>query len=128
VLTKLLTVDGPGSGLDADTVDGVQAAAFLLAASYTAADVIAKLLTVDGAGSGLDADLLDGQHAAAFATAGHTHSDLPLAGGTMTGDIARSGAGDYIYWATALGSGRMYLTAAADPDPTSTGGDIWATY
>ena len=28
VLAKLLTVDGPGSSLDADTLDGVQAAAF----------------------------------------------------------------------------------------------------
>lgn len=29
ILTKLLTVDGPGSGLDADTLDGVQAAALV---------------------------------------------------------------------------------------------------
>lgn len=39
----------------------------------------------DGAGSGLDADLLDGQHASAFAAASHTHSYLPLSGGTLTG-------------------------------------------
>ncbi|MGY8851100.1 MAG: hypothetical protein ACKVKX_10310, partial [Pseudomonadales bacterium] len=46
----------------------------------------------DGAGSGLDADLLDGNHASAFMLAGaapnaHVHSYLPLAGGTMTGNL-----------------------------------------
>ena len=73
VLTKIKTVDGAGSGLDADTVDGQHASAFATAAqgvkadnalpvaSYTAADVLAKVKTVDGVGSGLDADLLDGQ-------------------------------------------------------------------
>jgi hypothetical protein len=67
LLVLLLTVDGAGSGLDADLLDGQHGANFLAAASYTAADVLAKLLTVDGGGSGLDADLLDGQHASAFA-------------------------------------------------------------
>lgn len=38
----------------------------------------------DGSGSGLDADLLDGKHASAFATSSHTHSFLPLSGGTLT--------------------------------------------
>jgi hypothetical protein len=42
----------------------------------------------DGSGSGLDADLLDGQHASAFAPASHTHSYLPLSGGTLTGVLA----------------------------------------
>ena len=82
VLAKVKTVDGVGSGLDADTVDSLHASAFataeqgakadaaLPAASYTAADVLAKVKTVDGADSGLDADLLDGNHASAFALAG----------------------------------------------------------
>ena len=35
---------------------------YLLASSYTAADVLAKLKTVDGSDTGLDADLLDGKH------------------------------------------------------------------
>lgn len=74
VLAKLLTVDGAGSGLDADLLDGQSSAAFLSAASYTAADVLAKLLTVDGAGSGLDADLLDGLSSLAFSAAAHTHA------------------------------------------------------
>lgn len=37
--------------------------------------------------SNLNADLLDGNHASDFASASHTHSYLPLAGGTMTGAI-----------------------------------------
>lgn len=96
ILTKLLTVDGAGSGLDADLLDGLQATAFALAAhthaqsdvtglsaalalkldasAYTAADVLTKIKTVDGIGSGLDADLLDGLSSAAFATAVHSHA------------------------------------------------------
>lgn len=78
VLAKLLTVDGAGSGTDADLLDGQQGSYYtnivarlgytpLNQASYTAADILAKLLTVDGAGSGLNADLLDGRHASDFA-------------------------------------------------------------
>ena len=45
----------------------------------------------DGSGSGLDADLLDGQHGSYYAPA-TGGSYLPLAGGTLTGDlIVRSG-------------------------------------
>ena len=40
-----------------------------------------------GSGSGLDADKLDGLDSTAFALAAHTHSYLPLAGGTLTGNI-----------------------------------------
>lgn len=78
VLTKIKTVDGAGSGLDADLFDGQSSAAFLLASSYTAADVLAKLLTVDGAGSTLDADTLDGMSSAAFALAAHTHGNSQI--------------------------------------------------
>ena len=82
VLAKLITVDGAGTSLDADLLDGQQGtyygiaadvtAAFLrannslLSSSYTAADVLSKLLTVDGAGTNLDADLLDGQQGAYY--------------------------------------------------------------
>lgn len=45
----------------------------------------------DGSGSGLDADKIDGYHASSFALSGHTHSYLPLAGGTMTGQIQKAG-------------------------------------
>ena len=60
ILTAIKTVDGAGSGLDADLLDGNSSSYFLPAASYTSSDVLAKIKTVDGAGSGLDADLLDG--------------------------------------------------------------------
>ncbi len=54
---------------------------------------------------------------------------LALAGGTMTGDIARQGAGDYLYWATAgMGSGRVFITVSTASDPTSQDGDVWITY
>lgn len=70
ILAKLLGVDGTGSGLDADKLDGKEAAEFVLASAYTAADVLAKLLGVDGVSSGLDADLLDGQQ-------GSWYADIP---------------------------------------------------
>ena len=57
ILASLLTVDGAGSGLDADLLDGQSGDYYY----DSAAEALAKLLTVDGAGSGLDADLLDGQ-------------------------------------------------------------------
>ncbi|MFM9469877.1 hypothetical protein ACKI1K_45105, partial [Streptomyces scabiei] len=71
-------VDGAGSTLDADLLDGQHGAWYadiparlgftpLNAAAFTPANVLAALKTIDGAGSGLDADLLDGQHASAFA-------------------------------------------------------------
>lgn len=78
ILTKIKTVDGAASGLDAQFLAGQPLAALLLASAYTAADVMAKVKSVDGAGSGLDADLLDGQHAAAFAAADHTHPGVTL--------------------------------------------------
>lgn len=74
VLDKVKAVDGAGSGLDADTLDGMQAAdidaKYLKLADYTDAAVLGKVKAVDGAGSGLDADTLDGQQASAFATTG----------------------------------------------------------
>ena len=60
ILTKLETVDGSGSGLDADLLDGQDSTYFLAASDYTASDVLTKLKTVDGSTSGLDADKLDG--------------------------------------------------------------------
>ena len=80
VLTKIKTVDGAGSGLDADTLDGISSAGFVATGSYTAADVLAKLLTVDGAGSGLDADLLDGLSSTGFALAAHVHAIADVTG------------------------------------------------
>jgi hypothetical protein len=66
VLAKILNVDGPGSGLNADLLDGVNSTGFVQTGDYEDSDVLAKLLNVDGSSSGLDADLLDGSHASAF--------------------------------------------------------------
>lgn len=74
VLTKLLTVDGAASGLDADLLDGQHGAYYLAADAYTAADVLTKLLTVDGAGTTLDADLLDGQHGSFYQNASNLNA------------------------------------------------------
>lgn len=84
ILAKLITVDGSGSGLDADTIDGVQYSAIesainakLNASVYTAADVLAKIKSLDGSTSGLDADLLDGQEGDYYLQAGsYTAADI----------------------------------------------------
>ena len=51
ILQLLLPVDGPTSNLDADTLDGKHASAFVLKSS-------------EGSGNGLNADTVDGLHAA----------------------------------------------------------------
>ena len=80
--------------------------------------------TSDGSGSGLDADLLDGQHASAFASASHTHSYLPLSGGTVTGTLGI----DHAHWK----QGSQYIST--DPRWNSYAGNanngnlhIWST-
>ena len=94
IISRLLTVDGVGSGLDADLLDGFSSAAFVSTATYTAADVLAKLLTVDGVGSGLDADLLDGQSSAYFMDIAARLGFIPAnkAGDTFTGAVNINGA------------------------------------
>ena len=129
VLAKLLTVDGAASGLDADTVDGIQAAAFMLNSGFTGAAILALLLGVDGSGSLLDADKLDGNDSSAFALAGHTHSYMPLAGGAFTADITKQSEGVYPHFAdSGITKGRMYIATAAGSDPTSQPGDMWLGY
>jgi len=70
---------------------------------------------VDYASGAGNADTLDGNHASAFALASHSHSYLPLSGGTMSGTIItpgndssvirppksnydQIGASDYLFW------------------------------
>lgn len=85
ILTKIKTVDGSGSGLDADVLDGHDTSFFVAASAYTAADVLSKLLTVDGSGSGVDADLLDGHNSSFFQAASAT---LNADSGLITSDGA----------------------------------------
>ncbi len=62
VLQALAGVDGAGSGLDADRLDGLDSSAFV----QTAAQVRDLLRTVDGSGSGVDADRVDGLDSTQF--------------------------------------------------------------
>lgn len=127
VLTKLLTVDGPGSGLDADTLDGVQLAD-IVSGVPSAADLLTAIKTVDGTGSGLDADKLDGTDASGFASSSHTHASYVNKDGTvaMTGDLSRSTLGKFLYFASNVyTSPRIFVTVAGAADPTSQPGDIW---
>jgi hypothetical protein len=51
---------------------------------------------------------------------------LATAGGTVTGNILRSGAGPHLYHKDGtLTSGRVFVTAVGASDPTSINGDIW---
>ncbi|QVJ07695.1 hypothetical protein L7H23_01250 [Sphingopyxis sp. BSN-002] len=51
---------------------------------------------------------------------------LPAAGGVVTGNITRQGAGAHTYHNDAtLTSGRIFVTAHDAADPTSLPGDIW---
>lgn len=111
VLERLLTVDGIGSGLDSDLLDGLNSTAFSLdghthpsgAHTHAGEDIVSGLvadlriastiardsevmtivLANDGSGSGLDADLLDGLSSAAFALASHTHAGEDITSGTI---------------------------------------------
>jgi hypothetical protein len=76
VLTKVKTVDGAGSGLDADSLDGQQGSYYYPASNpngytddQTASEILTAVKTVDGSGSGLDADLLDGIDSTGFTKA-----------------------------------------------------------
>jgi hypothetical protein len=65
LLNLIKQVDGAGSGLDADLLDGANGAFYLDYDNFvnTPSDleILGQILNVDGAGSLLDADLLDGQ-------------------------------------------------------------------
>jgi len=76
ILDKLKSVDGHGSGLDADTVDGKHADEFALISlsNINSNNILNKLKSIDGHGSGLDADTVDGKHADEFADKNHNHS------------------------------------------------------
>lgn len=54
---------------------------------------------------------------------------LPLAGGTVTGNITRSTKGVHLYFNTAgMSNGAVFLSIDSDPDPTSAAGQIWLKY
>jgi hypothetical protein len=55
---------------------------------------------------------------------------LPLAGGTMTGNIIRSGKGCHVYFSdAAMTTPKIFITAAATADPRAgVPGEIWLKY
>jgi hypothetical protein len=69
--------DGAGSGLDSDTVDGLQSTQIQDADDYVSnagyASTAASASSASYAASAGNSDTLDGQHASAFASASHTH-------------------------------------------------------
>jgi hypothetical protein len=102
-------VEGSGSGLDADLLDGKDSAEFAARTHpHSGADIISglvaetridplvardseimpRVLLSDGAGTGLDADLLDGLHGSAFV---RTIGDTMTGQLTLASDLALSG-------------------------------------
>lgn len=84
VLNKIKNVDGTGSGLDADLLDGHDSSFFSASThdhdstyvkltDYEDSDVLNKIKNVDGPASGLNADLLDGFHVTSLSSTGHLH-------------------------------------------------------
>jgi hypothetical protein len=70
--------------------------------------------------------LLTLANAAALKAATGVADALPLTGGTVAGNILRTGAGVHVYHADpAMTGGRIYVAPAAGADPTSQPGDIW---
>jgi len=62
ILELIKTVDGAGSNLDADLLDGQQGDYYLDYVNFAnTAALLQDILSIDGAGSLIDADLLDGQ-------------------------------------------------------------------
>ena len=79
LLEKIKTVDGSGSGLDADTVDGVDSSILARTDLSNVDDniILEKIKNVDGSGSGFDADLLDGYDSTNFVkTSDYEDSDV----------------------------------------------------
>lgn len=72
--------------------------------------------------------LLTAANAAGLRALAGIVDSLAKTGGTVTGNIVRSGAGPHLYHVTGFGSGRVFATANTDADPTSQDGDLWLKY
>ncbi len=76
ITPALITPQGAGSGLDADTVDGKHATQLLDRANHTGTQpsstitgtFVPSVISPQGSGSGLDADTVDGLHASQLVT------------------------------------------------------------
>jgi hypothetical protein len=87
------------------------------------ADVLTAISVLSTAPYGLNLLTLPNQPALVAAIGGLNF--LPLAGGTITGDLGRQGAGKHLYYAEAVNiSGRVFVRNVGEADPTSQVGDI----
>lgn len=80
VLAKLITVDGAGSGLDADLLDGISSAGFAIAAHMTSG----TWTPADGSGAGLVLTVTDARYV--------KHDTLVIASARITYPVTASGA------------------------------------
>jgi len=125
ILTKLKTVDGSGSGLDADLLDGHDTVYFAPQSdTYTKSEVddrvadatmsddgiLDAVKRVDGSGSGIDADLLDGHDSSYF---------VAKSGGTMSGDITFVEDQQGIVWTRNTDGASIKFYNTADDDTNS---------
>lgn len=105
ILTKIKNVDGSGSGLDADLLDGHDSSQFMLVSTYDS-DADGVVENADYASSAGDADTVDGYHASDFALVGHTHalgdlSDVTLTSAASMQILKYNGSvwvNDYVDW------------------------------
>jgi len=140
ILAELITVDGTGTLLDADKLDGQEGTYYLDYDNFTNkpfvisnSEIIQVILSNDGAFSGVDADLLDGANSDFYLDFTNA-TNLPdptitlagdlsgtvtltdLASGTLTADITASGVTAASYGgATSI----PIITVAADGRLTS---------
>ena len=92
ILSLLSGVDGSGSGLDADTVDGLHASSFsLINHQHDASAIVSGTISLSrlpiGHNNGLDADMVDGYHASSFSLVTHTHSFSDIIGTIATSQL-----------------------------------------
>ena len=112
ITPALITPQGSGSGLDADTVDGKHASDLLNRANQTGTQPSSTItgtfnpsvISPQGSGSGLDADRLDGKDSSAFATNPHSHQCTTRMG-VPNGSTSTSVCASYGEWCvTGLGA------------------------
>jgi hypothetical protein len=127
-VAAVLAADGPGSTLDADTVDGQHYADISSEidgdisthagvsdahhSRYTDAEAVAAILAADGPGSGLDADTVDGNEASAFAAASHTHAASDITSGNLAWARLPSGADE---WSVNASSAPVIIRTTSNP-------------
>jgi len=94
VLTKIKTVDGSGSGLDADTVDGIQGSAITHQGDSVAltGDVTGSTTVASDGSISVSTTVADDSHNHVISNVDGLQTaldgKLPLSGGTMTGSIS----------------------------------------